>query len=512
MFSDLAALRTLVAGGFAGARVLVVGDLMVDCHVRGEVARISPEAPVPVVRVTGRSWTPGGAANVAANLADLGVAVEVAGFTGADEGRARLLELLGARGIGSAALVAAAGQTTTVKTRIIGGHQQMLRIDDERAGAPAAGDQQALLAAIDGAFARAPAAVVISDYAKGVCGAATCSAVIAAARARGIPVLVDPKGADFAKYAGATTITPNTGELAVATGVPAGDHEGLVRAGQALRARLGIPFLTFTRGEHGISLVEPDAVHHVPAAAREVFDVSGAGDTVIAVLAACIAARGTGTTPTALDAVRLANLAAGVVVAKVGTVPIHRDELLALLATGPGLAHLGKVLARTDAAERCRQWRAAGDKVVFTNGCFDVLHAGHVSLLEQARAAGDRLVVGLNSDASVRGLKGPGRPVNSGGDRSQVLAALAAVDAVVEFGEATPLELILALRPDVLVKGADYRVDQVVGGAEVQSWGGRVALIGLVPGRSTTATIARLAGGAGEGPEVRKSGSPEVPR
>jgi D-beta-D-heptose 7-phosphate kinase/D-beta-D-heptose 1-phosphate adenosyltransferase len=490
MFTDLSEVRRLVASGFAGARVLVVGDLMLDCHLRGEVNRISPEAPVPVIRAVTRSWSPGGAANVALNLACLGLNVEVAGFTGADDARTRLLTQLAERGIGTDAAVPAAGRATIVKTRIIGGHQQMLRIDDEDCHEIPAEERTMLLAALGAALDRRPAAVVLSDYAKGVCDRATCRFVIAAAHARGIPVLVDPKGTDFGKYTGATTITPNTAEMAAATGVPASDHAGMVAAGQSMREHLGLAFLTFTRGEHGISLLQPDGVYEVPATAREVFDVSGAGDTVIAVLAACMAANGTAFD--ACEAVRLANVAAGVVVGKVGTVPIHREELLGHLDHEPGLVHLGKVCGRHAAAERCRRWLAAGDDVVFTNGCFDLLHAGHVSLLEQARRAGDRLVVGLNSDASVRTLKGPTRPLNRQDDRAQVLAALAAVDLVVVFDEATPLELINALRPTILVKGADYREDQVVGGAEVKSWGGRVVLIDLLPGRSTTGTIGRM--------------------
>ncbi len=495
MFTDLAAIRQLVVKGFPGARVLVIGDLMLDCHLRGEVSRISPEAPVPVVRTTGRLWSPGGAANVAANLATLGVTVELAGCTGDDDARERLLGLLQKESIGTTAVVAAPDRATIVKTRIIGGHQQMLRIDDEDRHPVSTSVRTALLAAIDVALARSPTAVVLSDYAKGVCDDATCRHVIAAARSRGIPVLVDPKGTDWARYTGATTITPNTAELVAATGIAAGDHPRLVIAGQALRERLGLAFLTFTRGEHGISLLQADGEFSVPATAQEVFDVSGAGDTVIAVLAASFAALGTQVD--VREAVRLANLAGGVVVGKVGTVPIQRDDLLECLDQQPGLSHLDKVCDRSMAAVRCRRWREAGETVVFTNGCFDLLHAGHVSLLEQARRAGDRLVVGLNSDASVRALKGPTRPLNSEGDRGHVLAALAAVDAVVVFDEATPLELITALRPKVLVKGADYREDQVVGGPEVKSWGGRVHLIDLVAGRSTTNTIARMSGPPG---------------
>jgi D-beta-D-heptose 7-phosphate kinase/D-beta-D-heptose 1-phosphate adenosyltransferase len=491
MFSDPDRVRRLVASRFTAARVLVLGDIMLDCHIRGEVTRISPEAPVPVVRVVSRSWSPGGAANVATNLSELGLTVELVGALGADDAGTRLQELLRSRAIIADGLVADPRFATIVKTRVIGGHHQMLRIDDELPG----GLEQATLSAL---VARVEArldglgALVISDYAKGVCAPALCAAVIRAARARGIPVLVDPKGRDFSKYAGATTITPNTGELAQASGADPSDHHKLVQGGAELRRRLGLDFLTFTRGEHGIALIDGDEVHQIPATAREVFDVSGAGDTVIAVLAACLAARDAGLSH--LDAVRLANLAAGIVVAKVGTVSVHLDELLASLDADLGGAGGGKVLTLSEAQARCARWRALGERVVFTNGCFDLLHAGHVGLLEHARQHGDRLVVGLNADASVRALKGASRPINHQADRASVLAGLAAVDAVVVFPEETPLELIRALRPEVLVKGADYREDQVVGATEVRSWGGRVVLVPLLDGRSTSAAITRMRG------------------
>lgn len=490
MFSNLTAVRALVASGFSGVHVLVIGDVMLDCHVRGDVSRISPEAPVPVVRTTGRSWSAGGAANVAANLSGLGVHVELAGYTGTDEARARLIQQLTVNKIGTDGLVALDDRATIVKTRIIGGHQQMLRIDDEDQGTVNKTQRAALLAAIHAAIERGPAAIVLSDYAKGVCDQELAQAVITSARKKNIPVLVDPKGTEWEKYRGATTITPNTGELAAATRVVGNDYPGLVTAGQKLREHLELQFLTFTRGEHGISLLDAGGEFNVPAMAREVFDVSGAGDTVIAIMAACTAV---GVNHCEVrDAVRLANIAGGVVVGKVGTVPISRDDLLDRLDHEPGLVHVGKVCDRATAAERCRVWKAAGERVVFTNGCFDLLHAGHVSILEQARRTGDRLIVGLNTDKSVQALKGPTRPINNEDDRAQVLAALAAVDAVVLFGEQTPRELIVAIKPDVLVKGADYSEDQVIGGTEVKSWGGKVVLIDLLAGRSTTGMIQKM--------------------
>ncbi|HAT10206.1 MAG TPA: bifunctional heptose 7-phosphate kinase/heptose 1-phosphate adenyltransferase [Planctomycetes bacterium] len=484
MFSDADAVLALVRAGFRGKRVLVVGDAMLDRYLWGEVSRISPEAPVPVVRLTRRSATAGGAANVAANLARLGCTASLCAAVGADAGRDELAAMLQAQGVDPGLLTVVPGFPTIVKTRVLGGHQQVVRIDEEEprkldavAVAPLASTAAAAVASHD--------AVILSDYAKGVVQPAVAQAVIAAARAKGIPVLVDPKGADWAKYQGATTVTPNTGELATATGIPAHDYERMVSAGAVLRDRLGLAFLTFTRGEHGITLIG-ERTTSVPAQAREVFDVSGAGDTVIATMAAAIAG---GLSPE--DAMRLANAAAGIVVGKVGTVPIERaeleHELIRLIAAEPE----GKVRSWSEATSQIARWKAAGEEVVFTNGCFDILHAGHCQILEQSRRVGDRLVVGLNADDSVRRLKGPTRPVNPQEDRAAVLAALACVDLVVLFDQDTPLELITTLRPDVLVKGQDYREDQVVGGPEVKSWGGRVALLPLLPGRSTTNTIKR---------------------
>ncbi|MBK1701503.1 D-glycero-beta-D-manno-heptose 1-phosphate adenylyltransferase, partial [Thiococcus pfennigii] len=331
--------------------------------------------------------------------------------------------------------------------------------------------------------------LVLSDYAKGVLAGPLCAELIGRARALGIPVLVDPKGRDFDRYAGATLITPNRAELALATDVPGDDQPGLLRAGERLRARLGLATLVVTLSEQGLALIDATGSDLIPAVAKEVFDVSGAGDTVIATFAAGLAA-GLGVRDTA----HLANLAAGVVVGKVGTAAIDRAELLAALADEAALGQAAKVCTLPAAIEQVRRWQAAGERVVFTNGCFDLLHVGHVTYLEQARRYGRRLVVGLNTDRSVRALKGPERPLIGEADRARVLAALAAVDAVVLFDEPTPLALIEALRPDVLAKGADYREEDVVGAREVKTWGGQVVLVPLVAGRSTSGIVDRLRG------------------
>jgi D-beta-D-heptose 7-phosphate kinase/D-beta-D-heptose 1-phosphate adenosyltransferase len=328
---------------------------------------------------------------------------------------------------------------------------------------------------------------VLSDYAKGVLGPELCRALLDAARAQDVPVLVDPKGRDFSRYAGATLVTPNRAELALATGANPADLDAMLAAGRALREQLALTLLVVTLSEQGMALISAEGERLIPAVAREVFDVSGAGDTVIAAFAAGLAA-GLGHTDTA----HLANLAAGVVVGKVGTAPISGDDLLAAISGEAALEQAAKVMPPAAAADQVRRWQAAGERVVFTNGCFDLLHVGHVTYLERARRYGHRLVVGLNTDRSVRALKGPDRPVIREGDRARVLAALASVDAVVLFDEDTPLELIRHLRPDVLAKGADYREEEVVGAPEVKSWGGQVVLVPLVEDRSTSGIIRRL--------------------
>ncbi|HXE08213.1 MAG TPA: bifunctional D-glycero-beta-D-manno-heptose-7-phosphate kinase/D-glycero-beta-D-manno-heptose 1-phosphate adenylyltransferase HldE [Acidobacteriaceae bacterium] len=469
-------------------RLLVVGDVMLDKYIWGEVGRISPEAPVPVVRATHQSHQPGGAANVAMNVAKLGAHVEVIGFAGGDDDERLLAECLRVNGV-TTGFVECVGFPTITKLRILGGRQQMLRLDSERPGARAAEDCERLakrvLERLDGCDA-----VVLSDYAKGVLTPEVCQKVIAGARAKRIPVLVDPKSSDFGRYRGATTICPNLGELAAAVvGGDTRDVNALMDAAEKMVREFDIDFLTATLGEKGIALIRPANRMLALAVARQVFDVSGAGDTVIAVLALCLAS---GLKPE--TAVELANVAAGIVVGKVGTVPVEKHELLAALTPEIALHAEDKVVSREELAQRAALWKANGERVVFTNGCFDLLHIGHITVLEQARRFGDRLIVAINSDASVQGLKGPTRPIVKETERARVLAALAAVDAVVVFSEETPLELIVAARPDVIVKGGDYNVDTVVGAKEVMSWGGQVKIVPTVEGFSTTGLIAKGAG------------------
>lgn len=482
----------VVRSGFAPARILVTGDLMLDRYFWGEVARISPEAPVPVVRLTSQSERCGGAANVAANLAGLGAPVDVAGFVGHDREGANLIALLESMGAGVRGVVRLESHATVTKTRIIGGHQQMLRLDAEDREPVSKEDTERLRQAILDELRTRSAAVILSDYAKGTLSEELINEVIAQGRREGIPIFVDPKSRDFSKYAGATALTPNRAELAAACGLASDSPDDLLAAGEGLRQRLGIDFIALTRGEEGISLLEPGRISHNPAVAKRVFDVSGAGDTVIAVLAAGIAAG-----LERLEAIHLANLAAGIVVGKVGTAPIEQGELIEALHAEASLRQASKLCRLDELLERVHRWRLAGERIVFTNGCFDLIHLGHVTFLEHARREGGRLVVGLNTDRSVRALKGPARPVIGQEERARILAALECVDAVVLFDEDTPLDLIRRLRPEVLAKGDEYSEDQVVGADEIKCWNGRLALIPLVPGYSSSKIIEKLKVSAG---------------
>jgi D-beta-D-heptose 7-phosphate kinase/D-beta-D-heptose 1-phosphate adenosyltransferase len=494
MFNDAPAVIAEVRRSFSGRRVLVVGDLMLDRYLWGRVDRISPEAPVPVVRLERETETAGAAANVARNLAALGLEVRLAGITGQDAGCVSLLRDLAANGIDTRALLTSAERITTVKTRVIGNHQQMIRIDSEHALPLDTREAERLLEAV---FPHLPwaDALVLSDYAKGVLTDRVCRGLIRAAREVNVPVLVDPKGRDFARYAGATLITPNRSELSFATGMLGTDLDTLLKAAGRLRDDLELRWLVVTLSEQGMAVVGADGLRQIPAVAREVFDVSGAGDTVIAAFAAGIAAR-----LELIDTAHLANLAAGAVVGKVGTAAVSAAELLTAITGESALEQAAKICDADEARKRIVGWKSAGERVVFTNGCFDLLHVGHVTLLERARRHGHRLLVGLNTDRSVRALKGPSRPLIREGDRARVLAALASVDGVVLFDEETPLNLVRQLRPDVLVKGADYKEEDVVGAAEVKSWGGQVVLVPLVEDRSTTHIVGRIDAAGGEIP------------
>ncbi|MBK1722440.1 bifunctional D-glycero-beta-D-manno-heptose-7-phosphate kinase/D-glycero-beta-D-manno-heptose 1-phosphate adenylyltransferase HldE [Thiocystis violacea] len=462
---------------FSRARVLVAGDLMLDRYWTGATRRISPEAPVPVVHVGAVEDRPGGAANVALNLAALGVTTSLAGVTGADEAADILAARLAAQGI-EARLHRRADVPTITKLRVLSHHQQLIRLDFEASLAPLEADPMPGL--IEAALADAHL-LLLSDYAKGTL--ADPQPLIQAARAQGKPVLVDPKGRDFRRYQGATLLTPNRGELEEIVGV-CDDDAMLVEKGQRLRAGLRLDALLVTLGERGMLLLRANAdALHLPTQAREVFDVTGAGDTVIATLAAAL-----GAGVELAEACALANCAAGLAVGKLGTATVTAAEL--------ERAYQGvewqPVLDRAALVAAVAAARAAGERVVMTNGCFDILHEGHVAYLQQARRLGDRLIVAVNDDASVRRLKGEGRPINRVEQRMAVLAGLASVDWVCPFGEDTPESLICAVKPDILVKGGDYQPDQIAGADCVRANGGEVRVLGFLPGRSTSRIIGAI--------------------
>lgn len=488
MIEQMHSVLELLEGGFERFNVLVLGDVMIDRYVVGDVERISPEAPVPVLRHTRRYSRPGGAANVAMNLAGLGVQARLAGLVGNDADGDELRSLMAETQVNVDAVITGALPTIS-KTRILGRTQQMLRIDVESRLPHSADDVERLTSAVLREL-KGIDALILSDYAKGVLSEAVCRNVIGAARERGIQVLVDPKSRSFEHYSGATTICPNLNELSVATGVPSHRREELLEAARGLARTSKVDFLTVTMSEAGIRLVGDGSEYHSPARAQEVADVSGAGDTVIATLAASLAAGLSRET-----AVELANVAAGIVVGKIGTVPVRAEEIVQVLTASKGTSSAEKILDRTRAVQRIKEWRSVGESIVFTNGCFDLLHVGHVTLLEKCRQFGSKLVLAMNTDASVQRLKGPSRPVVSENDRARVMASMEAVDLVVLFDEDTPLELIQLLKPDVLVKGGDYSVETVVGHQDVIAAGGRVEIVTTVPGFSTTNIVTKLTGG-----------------
>jgi D-beta-D-heptose 7-phosphate kinase/D-beta-D-heptose 1-phosphate adenosyltransferase len=463
-------------------RLLVVGDLMIDHYLRGVSQRISPEAPVPVVDVQRETVTLGGAGNVVDNLLALGAQVDVASAVGADSDGEQVRAMVTAKDVSTEAILADPGRTTSRKTRILAGHQQVVRYDRE-SRAPIDGRVElALLEKIQGLSGQIDA-VLLSDYNKGVLTPGLTQGVVRWARSQSIPVLADPKGTNYAKYCGATAITPNRREATLLTGVTIDSDDALRRAGWALKKALAVEYVIITLSEEGMA-VFGESMTHISAVAREVYDVTGAGDTVLATLGFCLAS---GTDMA--EAARFANSAAAVVVGKLGSATATVDEILAyedahLHDDTPPAVHSPEAIQRI-----AKQLHQQGRKVVLTNGCFDLLHRGHVQYLQASRACGDRLIVAVNSDASVRRLKGPERPVVGESDRAYLLAALSCVDYVVVFDADTPYELIRCIEPDVLTKGGDYTArEQVVGHDLVDD----VRIISVVEGQSTTRTIDRI--------------------
>jgi len=467
---------------FEQARVLVVGDLMLDRYWHGDTSRISPEAPVPVVRVGDAEERAGGSGNVALNIAALGANIDVMGYTGDDEAADALQEILDSAGV-TCAFERIPGSRTVTKLRVISRHQQLIRLDFEDGFIEQRSD---LLAARATKLMASAGAVVLSDYGKGTLR--DMPALIAAARATKTPVLIDPKGTDFSAYKGATLITPNMSEFEAVVGHCASDEE-VEAKGKQLLNELELEALLVTRSERGMTLIQKtQAVIHLPTKAREVFDVTGAGDTVIAMLAAALAAG-----EDLAHAMALSNLAAGVVVAKLGTATVSPAELQQAMR---GEASLTRGIYDEDnLVDVVNQAKQHGERIVMTNGCFDILHPGHVSYMQKARAMGDRLIIAVNDDDSVKRLKGPDRPINTLDRRMALLTALECVDWVVPFSEDTPERLICKLLPDVLVKGGDYKPEDIAGGNCVKDNGGEVNVIEFIEGHSTTDIIKNILNG-----------------
>lgn len=472
---------------FKGVRLVCVGDVMLDRFIYGEVERISPEAPIPVVRVQREVSMLGGAGNVVRNAVALGANVSLIAVIGDDEAGHETIRQLGALERVYSGLVVVPGRQTTTKARYLVGAQQMLRADRETTGPLDARTREQILDTFETELKDA-ALVILSDYAKGVLDPGMLKQIISMSKAAGKAIIADPKSADFSRYAGVGVLTPNTSELAGAMGLPCRNDAEIEAASLNAHAQTGSAILT-TRAQHGMSLIEAGKPPlHLKARAPEVFDESGAGDTCLAMLGVALAAGAT-----LAEAAQLANASAGLAVSKAGTAVVYLDDLAGVLHAADLHGAEAKICNLPRAMEITAKWRARGKKIGFTNGCFDLVHPGHVSLLRQAREACDHLIVGLNTDASVKRLKGDKRPVQSEMARAIVLASLAPVDMVVLFDGDTPINLIEALRPDVLVKGADYTVEQVIGFEIVQSYGGRILLAKLEDGFSTTSTIARMA-------------------
>ncbi len=479
---DLGGLQALLDKA-RGLTIACVGDLMLDRYVYGEVSRISPEAPIPVLRARRTVAMPGGVGNVARNVAALGATARLGGVAGDDAPGAELASLVSTEDRIEDFIARTAAGGTIVKTRYVSGGQQLMRLDEEE---PVVGAFER-----DDVFSNA-SAILLSDYAKGVVTERLIRSALWQAQNAGVHVIVDPKGRDFARYGAVDVIKPNASELAGATGLPVDTDADVEAALAALLEATTAKAIVVTRAGKGMSLMQRGGVvRHFPGRAREVFDVSGAGDTGLAALGLAL-----GAGASLEQAVQLAILASGVVVGKSGTAVVTPAELIEAEVSQHAGAALAKVTGLDDLAAEVEAWRAQGLKIGFTNGCFDILHRGHVAYLAQARSWCDRLVVALNTDASVSALKGEGRPVNDLDSRAVVIGGLASVDRVTSFDDPTPIRLIERLRPDMLIKGADYTREGVVGGDLVESWGGEVRLASFTDGFSTTKTIETMKGSA----------------
>ncbi len=483
-----------ILSAFQTVHVTVLGDVMLDRYVFGDVERVSREAPIPILRFQHADDMLGGAGNVARNVVHMGGRSTLIGVVGEDTTGRTLVEAAEREPGLTASIASDASRRTTLKTRFVAQGQQLLRVDEEAVDAVDPILSKNLSARVEAALGEAQA-LVLSDYAKGVLTEESISSALKIARHRGAIVLVDPKSRDLRRYAGATVITPNAPEAAQATGIDCDDDESATRAARSIAATTGCPFVVITRGAQGMTILS-DAqgagqVVHLPTEVRQVYDVSGAGDTVVAAFALAL------TVGAPIErAARIANLAAGIAVGKAGTAAVDATELRRAINASSVLANDTKVVDLETAAGMVRAWRSERLRVILTNGCFDLLHPGHVGLLQKAKALGDKLIVAINSDESIKRLKGPGRPVQNEAARAVVMASIAPVDLVVIFPEDTPVKVIEAIRPDVLVKGADYTIEQVTGGDIVQAYGGRIVLVPLEKGHSTTNAIRKASAAA----------------
>lgn len=479
-------LQDTVYRGFGGKKVMVIGDLMLDQYLLGQVKRVSPEAPVPILNVKEEKHTLGGAGNVALNLNGLGISVFLLGIIGSDMEGGRIKKLLSDVGLSSDHTISTATKPTTTKTRIVGEKQQIVRIDKENAESISE-DLEALLVENFEKVIRANDidAIIISDYAKGIITDNLCRFIIREANKKNLPIVIDPKGDDYAKYKNATIIMPNENELSLVCKKAFKTEKELKSSARQMYEKLNIGYLVVTRGEKGVSLIAENYEHDIPARALDVYDVSGAGDTIIALVTAGLVSE----LPIE-ESLTLANLAAGYVVSKFGTHPITYSELVDVI--NRELLSDQKLFNEREIENCLNYWENSNQKIVFTNGCFDIIHPGHIHLLRKAKQEGDKLIVGINSDESVKKLKGENRPVNKLEDRVKVLEALSFVDAIIPFNDLTPLELIRLIEPDILVKGADYEEDEIVGAQEVKKNGGRVVRVPLIEGKSTTELIKQV--------------------
>ena len=486
MSNNMARITNAIINDFSPLTALVIGDLMLDVNLWGMTNRISPEAPVPLVKLRTTTMSLGGAGNVANNLAHLGLQTKIFGFVGNDLEGQKLLNMLSQEEIENTSVIEISEKPTTTKTRVICENQHLIRLDLEDTSPISKENESSLITNIKSHIGTNTDLILLSDYAKGTITPNLCSKLINQAKSLNIPIFIDPKGSDYSKYKGATLISPNRIELARATKSDPDNLDQLLRLGSDMRRELDIKFLIVTLGELGIALISQNETTRFPAKSHEVYDVTGAGDTTISVIASAYTSG-----MTIHDSINAALIAASIVISKIGTTAITKPELLNAVNSKNDEVE-EKVLSVDSAAKKVEEWKNVGDNVVFTNGCFDLLHRGHLHLLNESSALGQRLIVGINSDKSVKKLKGEGRPILPENDRAEIISSLECVDNVVIFDEETPLTIIKILNPDILVKGSDYNQEDIVGSDFVIANGGSVVSIPIMEGLSTTSLIEKI--------------------